>query len=206
MAAIALVPLVLLIGFGVLGTWYPVPGLVGAIAVLVVAPAGYGVLMARRRVGLGRWATANGWTPVGAGSRGWPWEGLALNGKAEAGRAWAREDVTFGEVRWSGGAFAGAVPQREGHGVFVVIRLPESQPGMAMRLPYVVVGDSPRLQRPKLREAFLSGEIPPWTVRDRELFTVEAVPVEAAAAQRAIGRARRIAGLLDLDGDSYADQ
>ncbi len=197
-----LVLLFLLIGFGVLGTWYPMPGLVGALAVLLVPLAALPVSLVRRSFGLGRWTSQNGWRAVARDSRPWPWEGLALSGRAEVGRAWSRSvegfPVTVGEVRWSGGAFAGAVRERESRGLFVVVELPGPQPGMAMRLPQVVVGDSPMLASPELGAAFLTGEIPPWTVRDDELFTVEIVAVDPAHVTHAVSRALRAVRLLGL--------
>ncbi|MBU2666479.1 hypothetical protein KOI35_23515 [Actinoplanes bogorensis] len=195
---LGLVLLIGLIGFGVLGTWHPVPGLAGAIAVLLGALVTVLIAPVRRRFGLGRWARANGWTAVAASSRPWPWDGLALSGRVEPGRAWKRPGVTFGEVRWSGGALTGAVAGRDGHGLFVVLNLPEPHPGMAMRLPDIVVGDAPELARPGLREAFRAGEIPPWTLRADELFTVEAGAVRPATVERAVVRARSVARHLDL--------
>jgi hypothetical protein len=108
-------------------------------------------------------------------------------------------------------ALSGAVPTWEGQGVFVVVRLPKPVPGMAMRLPNHIVGASPLLDRPELRGAFESGEIPPWTVRADEFFIFEphdswtTVAVITQAVERAVDRALSLVRLLDLapgDGES----
>lgn len=185
---------------------YPVPASATVAAAGAVA-AGYQVLNRRRQASrLRRWARENGWSPAVRESLQWPWQGLVLRGQLRIKRPWVRDvdgiPVTFGEIRWSGGALSGAVPMRAGDGVFVVVRLPLPSPGMAMRMPYQFVGDSHRLERRELRRAFLDGDIPAWTVRGDELFTVEPIPSPTPEAiDRAVQRALLVVRLLDLGAD-----
>jgi hypothetical protein len=158
-----------------------------------------------------RWAGAGGWVRAEREGLRWPWEGLLLRGTVSYGAAWVREidglPVTWGGIKWTEGALSGAVPTREGQGVLVVVRLPKPVPGMAMRLPNHIVGASPLLDRPELRGAFESGEIPPWTVRVDELFIFEphdswtTVAVKTQAVARAVDRALSLVRLLDLAAD-----
>jgi hypothetical protein len=191
----------------VAGDWYPAPALAGLIGVTLVGIVV--VLIGRYRANrrMKRWSAEAGWHVIDRNSRDWPWQGLNLNGEALVKRAWTMEcdgfPVTAGDVRWSGGAFAGAVLAREGRGIFVVVRLPLPTPGMAMRLPYQFIGDSHRLESLALREAYLKGEIPPWTASGNQLFTVEEHPgwTTPHAIEHAIRRALRVVQLLDLGPD-----
>ncbi|GAB2617110.1 hypothetical protein Aab01nite_30250 [Paractinoplanes abujensis] len=154
------------------------------------------------------WAAAGGWTPIDPGEREWPWSDLHLKGSSRVRFAFTGTvdglPITFGQVQWKGGAFGNATLNPDGRGLFVVVRLPLQEPPMAVRLPYVFVGDSPRLERPLLRQSFLSGEIPPFTVREHELFTVEPRDSwpDAAAAEQVVRRALLIVELLDVGPDA----
>jgi hypothetical protein len=180
--------------------WYPgktLAGLIGAAGLGITV-----VLILRYRAH--RRMVRPDWTLLDTDERRWPWEGLNPNGEALVKRAWTGEcdgfPITAGEVKWSGGAFAGAVVARGGKGIFVVVELPLPTPGMAMRLPYQFIGDSPRLESPALRAAFREGEIPPWTASGNELFTVEEHLrwITPDAMDRTIRRAVRVVRLLDL--------
>ncbi|MBM2621564.1 hypothetical protein JIG36_39270 [Actinoplanes sp. LDG1-06] len=155
-----------------------------------------------------RWAAAGHWVPVDPRSRQWPWHDLHLKGSSRVRFAWSGELhgmlITFGQVRWKGGAFGAASSSFEGNGVFVVVRLPLEEPPMAMRLPMVVVGDSPRLEQPLLRQSFLAGEIPPFTVRGHELFTLEPRDSwpDIDSVKQAVRRALRVVHLLDVGPDT----
>ena len=176
-----------------------------AVAVVGVVVAEVARVRARRR--LDRWAEDQGWVTVDTAGRDWPWHGLLVSGAATVGRAWIRETdgmpVTFGEVRWTGAAFGGAVLSAVDSGLFVVVRLPVAAPPMAVRLPYLFLGDSPRLELPALRDAFLRGDIPPWTVPGNVLFTVEPVTGRPGppAVERVVSRALSVVRLLDLGPD-----
>jgi hypothetical protein len=191
----------------VLGDWYPGPASAGLIGVglVFIAVVLIGRCRARRR--MVRWSAKAGWSRVDRNGRDWPWQGLALNGEVLVGRVWTKEcdgfPVIAGDLRWSGGAFAGAVLARAGRGTFVVVRLPLPTPAMAMRLPYRFVGDSHRLESPALREAYLDGEIPPWTASGDHLFTVEEHVgwITPDAIDHAVRRALRVVQLLDLGPD-----
>ncbi|MEU4423063.1 hypothetical protein AB0F81_20760 [Actinoplanes sp. NPDC024001] len=173
--------------------------LVLAVALLLIVAG----LLAHREVVRRRVrAWAAGWTPAG---RVWPWDGLRRQGDIRVPRAWTREvaglPVTVGEIRWSGGALAGAVLARAGRGVFVVVGLPGEAPEMGLRLPYRFVGDWPRQTDPEVREAFLDGRIPLWTVRGGELFTIEprdGLFAGPAVFDRAVRRALLAVELLHL--------
>lgn len=149
-----------------------------------------------------RHAERGHWDTVDPKSREWPWDGLRLRGTIRVARAWAFTmdgiRVVAGDVRWTGNAFAGATDRSAGRGVFVVLRLPDELPPMAMRLPFQVVGDSPLLQRPALRLAFLGERIPPWTARGHELFTIEPAGgwVTAGRIEECARRALLIVDLL----------
>ncbi|MBU2666478.1 hypothetical protein KOI35_23510 [Actinoplanes bogorensis] len=154
-----------------------------------------------------RWAARNGWTRIDVDYREWAWTGLHVTGSSQVSFALQGVvdglPVTTGEVEWDGGAFSGASLAGTGTGVFVIVRLPHRQPPMAMRLPFVTVGDSPRLENPQLRRAFLTGEIPAFTVRGDELFTIDANinATEPEAVQLAVNRALEIVRILDLGPD-----
>ncbi|MCY1145329.1 hypothetical protein OWR29_45635 [Actinoplanes sp. Pm04-4] len=178
-----------------------------ALALVLAAYCAHKVRRAMSLRAMARWAAAMGCFPVEPATIEWPWQNLHLQGSSKVTYAWTGDieglPVTFGEVRWSGNAFGGAVLDRDGKGTFVVVGLPCEQPPMAIRLPYTVIGDSPRLEQPALRHAFSIMEIPPFTVRDTELFTVE--PREHAlnpgAAYRAVRRALLVVRLLDIGPD-----
>jgi hypothetical protein len=156
---------------------------------------------------MSRWAIAMGCFPVDPATLDWPWQNLQLQGNSKVRYAWSGDieglPVTFGEMQWSGGALSGAVLDRDGKGVFVVVGLSQTQPPMAARLPYKFIGDSPRLEQPAVRHAFRIMEIPPFTVRNTELFTVEArdQALDPGAAYRAIRRALLVVQLLDIGPD-----
>ncbi|MBL7254348.1 hypothetical protein [Paractinoplanes lichenicola] len=154
------------------------------------------------------WAAASGWTAIDPRECPWPWSDLHLKGSSRVRFAYAGTvgglPIVFGQVRWKGGAFGNAASSPDGSGLFVVVRLPLHEPPMAVRLPYVFVGDSPRLDRPLLRQSFLADEIPPFTVRDNELFTIEPRDSwpDAATAEEAVRRALLIVELLDVGPDT----
>ena len=197
--------LVALVGLIVLGEGHP--GMVWlVVAVLVVGH--YRVRCRRARRRLARWAEEQGWVVLDPAGREWPWRGLLVGGRATVHRVWIREcdgmPVIVGEIAWSGAAFGGAVLSAADRGLFVVVRLPVGVPPMAMRMPYQFIGDSPRLTVPALRQAFLDGDVPPWTVPGEELFTVEqhAGWTTPEAVDRVVTRALRVVRLLDLGPDT----
>lgn len=185
----------------------PVAGCTFVIALGFLAYSIRSVFRALSLRAMSRWATAMGCLPVGPAALDWPWQNLQLQGNSQVKYAWSGDieglPVTFGEIRWSGGALSGAVLDRDGKGIFVVVGLPQTQPPMAARLPYTFIGDSPRLEQPAVRHAFRTMEVPPFTVRNTELFTVEArdAALEPGAAYRAIRRALLVVQLLDIGPD-----
>ena len=186
---------------------YPMARCVVAIGLVVLATAVWTVARVLSIRGLRRW-TRTRWTGVDPGSRSWPWDTLVLQGDVRVICAWTGHadgfPVTFGQIGWSGRALAGAVDDNDGQGTFVIVRLPQPEPPMAARMPLRFVGSSPRLEQPALRDAFFSGRIPAFTVRDDELFTVEqgSLTIEAAAAVHAVRRALLVVRLLDLGPDT----
>ncbi|MEU8665148.1 hypothetical protein [Actinoplanes philippinensis] len=72
-----------------------------------------------------------------------------------------------------------------------------------MRNRFDRVGDSPLLDRPDLRRALLTGEIPPWTAPGRTLFTIERrrTWLRPPAIEGAVHRALRVVELLEPAGD-----
>jgi hypothetical protein len=146
-----------------------------------------------------------GWRAIDPERTEWPWAGLRPVGTVTVRNAWSLKvdgfPVTAGTIEWSGDALSGMVDRPDGTGVFAVVHLAEPVPSMAMHVPLVRGGDSPLLELAALRASFLRGTIPPWTARDRTLFTVE--PTTGAAEPEAIGRtvtrALRVTALLGLD-------
>ena len=193
-----------------------------AFAVIVtVAPAGFFLARFLFRRHLRRWADRGGWAEVDPDERPWPWQPRAgrrtkihrawqppAGGRVKVRRAWQREidglPVTFGELSWKNTDFAGTASQHKGKGAFVIVRLPQTQPPMALRHAFEPVGDSPRLEQPALLAAYLAGEIGPWTVRDNELFTIEPRDawLDPDMADQAVRRALRAVQLLDLGPDA----
>ncbi|WP_433795881.1 hypothetical protein [Actinoplanes sp. CA-252034] len=182
------------------------PGRMWAVWLLLVAACFLSLLADRARPDavLARHATAAGWERADPGSRTWPWPDPEPDGTIRVRRAWSTTaggfPVTVGEVRWTGRGFGAATDDAEGRGVVVVIRLASPVPAMAYHVPFERVGDSPVLDDAELRKAFLTRRIPPWTVRDRELFTVEPANegVTPAVIDAAVQRALRVAALLGL--------
>lgn len=155
---------------------------------------------------LRRHAREAGWTEVDPASRAWPWTDLCRRGTVTVSRAWSLESggfpITAGEIAWSDNALSGAVSGIAGKGVFVILHLASPMPSMALRLPFVRVGDSPLLDDPDMHTEFLRGLIPPWTLRGGELFTFHPAtdPLTGEQMSDAVQRTLRIAGLLALSG------
>ncbi|WP_250007072.1 hypothetical protein [Actinoplanes sp. M2I2] len=176
----------------------------GALIIVVGGP--YLLARSRDRRRLRRWAAHREWSPIDPDDRQWPWP--AQRGQVKVRQAWQRVTdglpVTFAEVRWKGGAFAGMVLQPKGSGAVVVVRLPQPGPAMALHHAFQPVGDSPRLEQPALLEAYLAGDIPTWTVRGDELYTVEARDawVSPELADQVVRGALRAVHLLDLGPDT----
>ncbi|MCO8273138.1 hypothetical protein M1L60_21325 [Actinoplanes sp. TRM 88003] len=192
------------------GTFVALPSVTGCAGVIAAGFAAYSIHSALRALSLrsmSRWATAMGCAPVDPATIDWPWQNLTLQGSSQVRSAWTGDieglPVTFGEVQWSGGAFSGAVIDRDGKGIFVVVGLPQAQPPMAIRFPHKFIGDSPRLEQPAVRHAFRIMEIPPFTVRDTELFTVEPrdQALDPGSTYRAVRRALHVVRLLDIGPD-----
>jgi hypothetical protein len=185
------------------------PGWATGVLVLCAATPPLVALIRRRLAwrAMRRRAEQAGWVTVHPKGRPWPWDDLRLRGTIEVGRAWSFRQAGFpvvaGEISWTGNALSGAVDVRDGRGLFVVVDLPVPMPSMAMRHGADPVGDSPLLDRPELRSAFRAGRIPPWTVRDRILFTFEprTAPLRPAVIDEAVLDTLRVAGLLGLAGD-----
>ncbi|SDT29741.1 hypothetical protein [Actinoplanes derwentensis] len=191
-------------GFRRLGEQYPGQRSGGLLLLLVLPLLIYLANRVAAAHSLRRHVTRSGWASADPGGREWPWAAMTAGGTVQIGQTWEFETdglpVTAGEIRWRGGALHGAVSRPEGKGIFVVLRLPRAAPSMALHMPYEFVGDAPVLTRPALREAYLGQRIPPWTVRDRELFTVtgERRPIRPAMVQDAVRRTLLVAGLLEL--------
>ncbi|GIE31015.1 hypothetical protein Ait01nite_040600 [Actinoplanes italicus] len=154
------------------------------------------------RLAVLRHARRAGWERIRPGSREWPWTDLRQQGSIRVRAAWSFRSggfpVTAGRISWDGNALADATPERDGSGVFVVLRLPEPIPSAAMRLPGRLVGDVGTADEVALRAAFRRGEIPPWTARGRELFVVtgDTGSVRPKTIDDAVRRTLHIARLL----------
>jgi hypothetical protein len=151
----------------------------GGLILPLVCPAvvlAFLVRPAWSRLAVLRHARRAGWERIRPGSREWPWTGLRQQGSIRVRAAWSFRSggfpVTAGRISWNGNALADATPERDGSGVFVVLRLPEPVPPAAMRLPGRLIGDVGAADPVALRSAFVRGEIPPWTASGRELFVV----------------------------------
>jgi len=158
------------------------------------------------------WVSAGGWVSVPAG-RPWPWESLLrTRGTVTVRRAWQSlvDDllITVGEAKWDDNALDGAVVGWAGKGVFVEVQLPVATEPMGIRRPHRTIGTSHRLDLPALHDAFENGEIPPFTARDRSLFTFEAFEgrLIPGSFDRLIERTLRIVRLLDLGSDTVRDR
>ncbi|MFI6073593.1 hypothetical protein ACIA5C_18650 [Actinoplanes sp. NPDC051343] len=160
---------------------------------------------------IGAWVSAGGWISVPAG-RSWPWESL-LRTRGTVTVKWAWQSlvdgllITVGEAKWDDNALDGAVVGWAGKGVFVEVQLPVATEPMGIRRPHRTIGTSHRLDLPALHDAFENGEIPPFTTRDRSLFTFEAFEgrLSPASFDRLIERTLRIVRLLDLGPDTVRD-
>lgn len=200
------------LGLRLLGALFPAQAFLGFL-VLVVGL----VVVNRRRNRANRkqfaaWAGAGNWIPVPV-DRAWPWSPLLRDPNTVAvERAWqsVTDDrlVTVGEARWSDNALFGAVTGFAGRAAFVEIELPVAGEPMGLRRPYRRIGTSYRLDRPALQDAFENGEIPPFTVHDRSLFTFEAFEEQRLTPMildRLRDRTERIVRLLDLGPDVATD-
>jgi hypothetical protein len=180
---------------------------------LVVFVAGrIGLRGKRDREALGRldaWVAAGGWISVPV-NRSWPWNPLLRTpGTVVVKRAWQSIVdgllITVGELEWSDNALDGAVVGWTGKGAFVEVELPVGTEPMGIRRPHRTIGTSHRLDLPALHDAYENGEIPPFTARDRSLFTFEAIKEDRLAPEfldRLVGRTQRIVQLLDLGPDA----
>lgn len=190
------------------------PGRMWVVWLLLVAACFLSLLADRTRPAgvLARHAESAGWERADslqrrAGRRKWPWAEPTGSGTIRVRQAWSFTaggfPVTAGEVRWTGRGFGGATDDTDGRGVFVVVHLPVPVPSMAYHVPFERVGDSPLLDRAELRKAFLTRRIPPWTVREQCLFTVEPAyeGVTPALIGSAVRRALLVAKLLELTAE-----
>jgi hypothetical protein len=158
------------------------------------------------------WAAAGGWISVPA-DRSWPWASLLRDpSTVTVKRAWQSmtDDllITVGEARWSDNALFGAVTGWAGKAVFVEIQLPVASEPMGLHRPHRTIGTSHRLDLPALHDAFENGEIPPFTVNDRSLFTFEAFTDQRLTPETLDSlrdRTQRIVRLLDLGPDVVTD-
>ncbi|BEL07044.1 hypothetical protein Q0Z83_052350 [Actinoplanes sichuanensis] len=181
------------------------PGRMWAVWLLLVAACFLTLLADRTRPGgvLARHAESAGWEQADTDRRKWPWA-EPVGGTIRVRQAWSFTaggfPVTAGEVRWTGRAFGGATDDADGRGVVVVVHLSTPVPSMAYHVPFERIGDSPLLDRVELRKAFLTRRIPPWTIREQCLFTVEPAHegITPALIGSAVRRARLVASLLDL--------
>lgn len=200
------------LGLGILGGLFPVQACLGLLTLVV----GLVIVSRKRNRENGRrfeaWAAAGGWIPVPV-DRSWPWTSLLRDpSTVTVERAWQSMAgtllTTVGEARWSDNALYGAVTGWAGKAVFVDIQLPVAGEPMGLRRPHRTIGTSPRLDRPALHDAFENGEIPPFTVNDRSLFTFEAFEEQRLTPEtldRLRDRTQRIVRLLDLGPDAVTD-
>jgi hypothetical protein len=203
--------LVLVLATGATALSDPTPGRMWAVWLLLVAACFLTLLADRSRPAgvLDRHAAAAGWERAAPGKPAWPWPEPPPGGTIRVGRTWTFTaggfPITAGDVRWTGRAFAGATDDAAGRGVVVLVHLPAPVPAMAYHVPFERIGDSPLLERAELRKAFLTRRIPPWTLREQTLFTVEPATesVTPALIDAAVRRALLIARLLDL-GETHA--
>jgi hypothetical protein len=177
---------------------------------------------------LAAWPAAAGWEPVVVGGP-WPWTHLQRTpGVAVVRWAYTRFvdgfDVTAGEIDWHDDGLGRAVRRPEGSGVFVWVRLPAPVAGMSVRVQreqfrrrrgedefrrrFETIGfDSFRLDDPAFRAAHVSGDVPPWTAIDSDLFAFVPVrrPVTPDAVEDAVRRTLRVVTLLDLGPDRASE-
>ncbi|MEV4276587.1 hypothetical protein [Actinoplanes xinjiangensis] len=206
--------LVLILATGTAAFSDPSPARMWVVWLLLVAACFLSLLADRSRPAgvLARHAAAAGWEPTAPGRPQWPWPEPQSGGTIRVRRAWSFTagglPVTAGDVRWTGRAFGGATDDADGQGVVVVIHLRGPVPSMAYHVPFERIGDSPLLDRTELRKAFLTRRIPPWTVRERCLYTVEPAngSVTPALIDSAVRRALVVARLLDLTGEVRAGE
>jgi hypothetical protein len=131
--------------------------------------------------------------------------------------------VTIGELSWIDNGLGGAVDRWSGRGIFTVVRIPESPPDFAVRRYRTAhrqrVGEDEfrrrfrtipddtvnalRLDQETLRKAHVNGEIPPWTLREGELFTIVSIGKMAtpAAMESAASHTLRVVELIGLQSD-----
>jgi hypothetical protein len=202
--------LVLILATGTAAFSDPSPARMWVVWLLLVAACFLSLLADRSRPAgvLARHAAAAGWERTAPGKPEWPWPEPQPGGTIRVRRAWSFTagglPVTAGDVRWTGRAFGGATDDADGQGVVVVVHLRGRVPSMAYHVPFERIGDSPLLDRTELRKAFLTRRIPPWTVRERCLYTVEPAngSVTPALIDSAVRRALLIVRLLDLTGEA----
>jgi hypothetical protein len=196
------------VAFGSLLQDYPLAtfGTVGLVIATGVTVRGRRNANALRRIAA--WAAGGEWTSVPTG-RPWPWASLVRNPSwVVVDRAWQSTVdgllVTAGELHWDQNALDGAAVGWSGRGAFVLVHLPVPTEPMGMRRPHRTIGASHRLDQPALHDAFENGEIPPWTARDQDLFTFEAVKgrLTPEALEALIRRTLHVVRLLDLGPDT----
>jgi hypothetical protein len=208
--------------------WLVPPVIVG-VFLATVAVRGH---LRRRRLSqvrqeLARWAETSGWSPVST-DRAWPWATLVrAPGMVTVGSAYTRQvdglTVTGGEISWIDNGLGEAVDRWSGTGVFTIVTLPRARPRSAVRewrnvyrrrdgedefrrRFRVIVNDDESarlLADPALQEAHVRGDVPPWTLIDRELFTVvpDDAPITSPAIESATRRTLRVVDLLGLRSD-----
>jgi hypothetical protein len=124
--------------------------------------------------------------------------------------------VTAGEIVWTRNGLGAAVTRYSGRGVYILVQLPQQLRSMsvrayrkrrngrredAFRRRFSSRGvDRHRLADPEFRDAHVRGDVPSWTVIERELWAVVALdkPVTPPAIDSAVQRTLRVVRLLGL--------
>jgi hypothetical protein len=182
-----------------------VSAVAAALYLLVIGPLS-------QRVALRRFATANGWEPVD--TRDWPWttrlhEGdpsrSTRTGAIRVRTAWRlpsdKYPVIVGEISFTGDILDDVIATKgSGRPFFVLVTLPQNEGSMATRHHFERHGDDSRVHSARMNIPFVRGHIPPWTIRDRELFTFQNVRPTPNGVNEAV---RRTLHIVDLLADTY---
>lgn len=168
------------------------------LTVLVFLLLGVGALLrvhtARRALAL--WSARTGWSPV-VGRTVWPWTAQQTSSDAvtvhcAVGTITEGYPLIVGEVSWARNGLDGSVERSDGRGIFAIVRLPRPYPYVAVQRRRLVrrgrAGEdefnvqfrilledlslADRLAAPALREAHVTGRVPPWTIVGDELYAV----------------------------------
>jgi hypothetical protein len=182
-------------------------------------------LTVRARREMAEWRASSGWTEVPPPAA-WPWTSLqrwpdvvtVLNARARTVDGFP---VKVGQISWTEDGLGRTVDRYAGSGLFVLVRLPQPVPSMAVRgyrkayrrrsdeedefrRRFETVGfDSYRFDGPAFRAVHVRGDVPLWTVIDRDLFAFVPLdePLTPGAIDSAVRRTLRVVELMEFGPD-----